>query len=79
MVDVEHDDADRNAGRHIACPVLVLWAARGALPRFHADVLDVWRPWAPDVRGEALDCSHFLAEDRPEETATQLLALLAGV
>jgi haloacetate dehalogenase len=75
-VDVAYDDADREAGRQIACPVLVLWAARGGLPRFYSDVLEVWRPWAPDVRGEALDATHFLVEDRPEETAAQLLAFL---
>jgi haloacetate dehalogenase len=77
-VDLAHDDADREAGRQIACPVLVLWAARGALPRFYADVLEVWRPWAPDLRGEAFDATHFLAEDRPEETAAKLLAFLAA-
>jgi haloacetate dehalogenase len=76
-VDIEYDDADRDAGRQIACAVLVLWAARGGLPRFYSDVLEVWRPWAPDVRGEALDASHFLAEDRPQETATALLGFLA--
>jgi haloacetate dehalogenase len=76
-VDIEFDDADREAGRQIACPVLVLWAGRGGLPRFYSDVLEVWRPWAPDVRVKALDASHFLAEDRPEETAAELLAFLA--
>jgi haloacetate dehalogenase len=76
-VDVAYDDADRDAGRRIECPVLVLWAGRGGLPRFYADVLDVWRPWAPDLRGTAIDATHFLAEDRPEETAAQLLAFLA--
>ena len=75
-IDVEHDDADRAAGRQIACPTLVLWAGRGGLPRFYADVLDVWRPWAPDVRGTALDASHFMAEDRPEDTARELLTFL---
>ncbi len=77
-VDVEHDAADRDAGRTIACPTLVLWAGRGGLPRFYADVLDVWRPWAPDVQGRAVDAGHFIAEDRPEETAQALLGLLAG-
>ena len=76
-VDVVHDDADREAGRRIACPLLVLWAGRGGLPRFYPDVLEVWRPWASDVCGEALDASHFMAEDRPEETAARLLAFLA--
>jgi haloacetate dehalogenase len=77
-VDAAHDDADRETGRMITCPVLVLWAARGALPRFYPDVLEIWRPWAPDIRGMALDATHFLVEDRPEETAAQLLTFLDG-
>jgi haloacetate dehalogenase len=77
-VDPEADEADRAAGRRIACPVLALWGARGALPGFYGDPLDVWRPWAPDLRGRAVDASHFLAEDRPEEVAAELLAFLGG-
>jgi haloacetate dehalogenase len=77
-VDAAYDDADREAGRTIACPVQVLWGARGGLPRFYDDVLEVWRPWAPDRRGAPIDASHFLVEDRPEETARELLAFLAG-
>ena len=75
-VDREHDDADRQQRRRIACPLLVLWAARGALPRLYADVLDVWRPWAADVRGQGVDASHFLAEDQPDVVADQLAELL---
>ena len=52
-IDRAHDDADRAAGQRITCPLLVLWSAAGALPRFYGDVLDVWRPWADDLRGEA--------------------------
>jgi haloacetate dehalogenase len=77
-VDVEHDEADRAAGRRIDCPLLVLWAGRGGLPRFYPDVLDVWRPWAADVRGRAIDARHFLAEDRPAETAEELLRFLTA-
>lgn len=75
-IDVTHDDADREAGRRIECPVLVLWAARGGLPRFYPDVLDVWRPWARDLRGTGIDATHFLAEDNPRATADQLLDFL---
>ena len=75
-IDAEHDDADRDADRRIACPVLVLWAGRGGLPGFYGDPLEVWRPWALDVRGEALDARHFLVEDRPQETAAHLLTFL---
>jgi haloacetate dehalogenase len=67
-VDRDHDDADRGR-RRIECPLLVLWSAPGALPRFYGDVLDVWRPWARDVTGQGLDASHFLVEDRPEQVA----------
>ena len=74
-IDRDHDDADR--GRHlIACPLLVLWRARGALSRFYGDVLDVWRPWAHRVTGEGLDASHFLAEDQPERVADLLTSFL---
>lgn len=75
-VDSEHNDIDREAGRRIECPVLVLWATRGGLPRLYRDVLDDWRPWAGDVR--APDAKHFLAEDRPQETVDQLLAFLSS-
>jgi haloacetate dehalogenase len=77
-VDVEHDDADRIAGRQIACPTLVLWAGRGGLPRFYPDVLDVWRPWAPDLQGRPIDATHFMAEDRPEEVAATVACFLRG-
>jgi haloacetate dehalogenase len=76
-LDRQHDDADRNDGRRIECPVLALWSARGALPRLYGDVLDVWRPWADEVSGEGLDASHFLVEDQPEQIAEALAAFLA--
>jgi haloacetate dehalogenase len=75
-VDLALDDADREAGRQITCPVLALWAGRGSLPKIYADVLEVWRPWAPDLRGGVIDAGHFLAEDRPQETAAALRAFL---
>jgi haloacetate dehalogenase len=75
-IDRQLDEADR--GRTIACPVLCLWGARGALPVFYGDVLEVWRPWAPAVTGRALDASHFLVEDRPREVAAELTAFLTA-
>ena len=69
--DRELDDADRADGNRITCPVQVLWGAKGALPGWY-DVLAVWRGWADDVVGRALDCGHFLPEERPAETAEAL-------
>jgi haloacetate dehalogenase len=75
-VDHEHDEADMTAGRRIECPVLVLWAGRDELGRWF-DVLGTWRRWADDVRGRALDCGHFLAEEQPDEVAAELRTFLA--
>ncbi len=77
-IDREHDDADRGK-RRLACLLLARWSARGArgaLPRLYGDVLEVWRPWAREVRGHGLDATHFLVEDRPEEVADELAAFL---
>jgi haloacetate dehalogenase len=35
-------------------------------------VLAVWREWADDVQGRALDCGHYLPEEAPEETYREL-------
>lgn len=70
--DFALDEADRTAGRRITCPLLALWAGRGQLPQWY-DVLQVWRDWANDVRGHAIDSGHFMAEEAPDETYTALL------
>ena len=72
-IDLEHDAADAHA--RIACPLLVLWGARGAMHRIY-DVLGTWMDEGVDVRGRPIDCGHFLAEEAPEETARELLGLL---
>jgi len=75
-IDRQHDDDDRAAARRITIPLLVLWSAAGALPRFYGDVLAVWAPWAENLRGRGLEASHFLVEDQPTQVAHELLALL---
>jgi haloacetate dehalogenase len=74
--DDDADRADEAAGKRIACPVHVLWAGRDELGEWF-DVLEVWRRWcSAPVTGRALDCGHFIAEERPEETARELIAFL---
>ena len=75
-VDYEIDKADFGSKR-IECPLLVLWGGRGKVGELY-DVLDVWRGWADDVSGRALDCGHYLAEEKPQETAAALLDFFAG-
>jgi haloacetate dehalogenase len=71
-VDCEFDDADRKAGHKVAPPLLALWGAQGRPHRGQA-VLEVWKAWADDVRGEPLECGHFIPEERPAELAKLLL------
>ena len=70
-IDRELDEQDKAAGRKIACPVQILWGGKGALAAWY-DTLAIWREWASDVRGHAIDCGHFIPEEKPAETLAAL-------
>jgi haloacetate dehalogenase len=72
-IDLTHDVLD--ADEQLRCPVLALWSAPGLGRQY--DVEAIWREQAPHVRCRPLDCGHFVAEERPEETVEELLAFLA--
>jgi len=72
--DLDHDRAD--ADQPVGCPTLALWSEEGIGSSY--DVEGIWRQRAPRFTGRALDCGHFLAEERPQETAAALLAFLSG-
>ena len=81
-VDLAHDESDR--GRRLTSPVLALWGSNmSKRPGWQTgrvlDMLTVWRERAENVRGRAIDCGHFLAEEAPEETAAEILAFLGAV
>lgn len=63
-IDLVHDRADRDDGRMLAQPLLVLWGAQGVIERCF-DPLSEWRRVARDVSGEALPCGHYIAEEAP--------------
>jgi haloacetate dehalogenase len=71
-IDVEHDRADKEGSRKIECAMLHLWAEGGPLDTFYAKEggpLGIWRPWAPEVCGQAMKGGHFFPEENPEDTA----------
>jgi haloacetate dehalogenase len=69
--DRELDEADQRAGRRIGCPTQVLWGTEGALPGWY-DPLEVWRGWADDVTGSAVEGGHFFPEENPAATLAAL-------
>ncbi|MGW5035953.1 alpha/beta fold hydrolase [Streptomyces nigra] len=73
-IDVEHDRADRDAGRTLAMPVGVLQQDWGAALGY--DAAAVWRAWAPDLRHTTVTCGHFMAEESPGEVVKALRDLL---
>lgn len=75
VLDYRDDEADRMAGRRIGCPLLVLWSRHGPLNQWY-DTLGIWRAWATEVSGKALDCGHFLPEEAPDQVLEELCAFL---
>jgi haloacetate dehalogenase len=75
--DRDADDADRAAGRRLTCPTLVVWSTRDDMEQLYGDPLDVWRPWAADLRGRPVDSGHHVAEEAPEELAAALADFFA--
>jgi len=74
--DCNFDAADREAGRKIAAPLLVLWGAKGRPPG--NQMLDIWRNWADDVRGFAIDSGHFIPEENPGAVVEQFVRFFAA-
>ena len=70
-IDLEHDAAD--AHLRVACPLLVLWGAKGVVNRMFDPIGD-WGKVATDVRGRPLPTGHFLPEEAPAETLREFQA-----
>jgi haloacetate dehalogenase len=70
-VDLKIDEADIKAGKKIQCPLLVLWAATGAMGKLY-DVLGIWKDEGVNVTGKGLPGNHSLQESAPKETLAEL-------
>ena len=76
-LDRQLDGEDREAGRRIGCPVLVLWGAEE--DTMSDGPLEVWRRWADDVHGGPIRSGHFLPEEAPEELLASLGSFLTDI
>jgi haloacetate dehalogenase len=71
-IDLVHDRKSRGK---IAMPVLALWGRQGVIAALFNCLAD-WREVAADVRGRALQCGHFIAEEKPKELVDELRGFL---
>jgi len=65
-VDLVHDRADVDAGRRIVCPTMILWGSRGVVGSVYKP-LETWKDLVASPTGYALDCGHFIPEEKPDE------------
>ena len=69
------DQADRDAGTRIQCPVHVVWATDGSLVEI-ADPLAVWEPWCTRLTGGPIESGHFIPEENPAALVERTLPFL---
>ena len=77
-IDLDHDRADRDAGRKLACPTRVLWGEHGVVNRCFAPLAD-WARVAFEVSGQTLPSGHYIAEEIPEILAPEIAAFFIDV
>jgi haloacetate dehalogenase len=73
-IDLVHDRKDLK--KKLGMPLLALWGRQGVIAALF-DCLADWREVASDVRGRALQCGHFIPEEKPKELLAELRRFLA--
>lgn len=73
-IDLRHDREDRDAGRTLAMPVMVIQQDWGVQLGFDARAL--WGAWAKDLDHRTLAAGHFMAEEDPAAIIAAIRELL---
>jgi haloacetate dehalogenase len=76
-IDRQHDFEDRENGRRVACPTLILWSLKDDLEELYGNVLEVWKPWTTELKGAGINAGHHVAEEAPVELAAALRAFIS--
>ena len=73
-VDMAEATNDIEAGKHIKCPIRVLWGAKGLIEKAY-DAIDEWKKVhaTGDVDGESVDCGHYIPEEAPDVVVKHIL------
>ena len=74
-IDLDHDRADREAGRKVTQPVQILWGANGVIEKCFKPLVD-WQRVAMNVRGNSVPCGHYIPEEAPDALLAAALPFL---
>jgi len=74
-IDRLHDMKDRQDGRRITCPTLVMWGKKGVVGK-HFDVESIWRGWCADPSFAPMPSGHFIPEEAPEAALAAIESFL---
>jgi haloacetate dehalogenase len=77
-VDLDMDTADFEAGKKVTCPSMILWGEKGGVGRNH-DAAGIWSRYATAIeRTATVPSGHYLQEECPDETYTELRRFFAA-
>ena len=76
-IDLDHDRADRDAGRKVTQPLQVLWGANGIIEKCFEPLVE-WQRVAMNVRGSSVPCGHYIPEEAPDALLAAALPFLTG-
>ncbi len=74
-IDLDHDRADRDAGRKVTQPLQVLWGANGVIEKCFKPLAE-WQRVAVNVRGNSVPCGHYIPEEAPDALLAAALPFL---
>jgi haloacetate dehalogenase len=74
-LDRDDELADRQAGRRIECPLLLI---TGAAETQLAEAPTIWQSWATDVRAGTVPGGHFIPEEAPGQLVSALVEFLGA-
>lgn len=74
-IDIEHDQADLDAGNRLTMPTTVIQQDWGSALGF--DAAARWKAWATDLKHLTLDAGHFMAEEAPDAVSQAVRELVA--
>ena len=69
-IDLVHDREDRQ--KKLKIPIHAIWGSKGFIGNAY-DPKKVWQTYTSGkVSGKSLDCGHFIPEEKPEETISEI-------